>query len=101
VNDAQTDDEKADAHEDLDAAFLCLVANFAGGGEKEHERERVQAVHEPVRLGLREREHERDGGDGGENACCGSMIATGIAAATPSAVPMAFPLIRSRFPIRT
>ena len=69
MNDEQANDEEPDAHEDLDAAFLCLVANLAGGGEKEHERERVQAVHEPVLLGLRERENERDGGHPGENSC--------------------------------
>ena len=60
MNDGQTDDEKANASEDLKAAFLCLEANLAGGGKKQHERERVQAVHEPVGLGLRQREDERD-----------------------------------------
>jgi hypothetical protein len=30
MNDEQPDDEEPNAHEDLDAAFLCLVANLAG-----------------------------------------------------------------------
>src|SRR5512132_1792607 len=51
-NDGKADDEDADAHEDLDAAFLGLVANLPRGGEKQHHGERVQAVHEPVALGL-------------------------------------------------
>src|SRR5512133_1334948 len=55
-NDGEADDEDADAHEDLDAAFLGLVANVPGGGEKQYQGEGVQAVHEPVPLlGLCER----------------------------------------------
>jgi hypothetical protein len=49
-NDGEADDEEADANEDLDAAFLGLVANVPGGGENQHQGERVQAVHEPVAL---------------------------------------------------
>jgi hypothetical protein len=44
LNDEQTNDQNADAHEDLKAAFLSLEANLAGGGKREHEGERVQAV---------------------------------------------------------
>jgi hypothetical protein len=36
VNDRQADDEEANAHEDLKAAFLGLKANVPGGGEKKH-----------------------------------------------------------------
>jgi hypothetical protein len=63
VNDEQADDEQADADEDLKATFLCFEGDLTGGGEQEDERERVEAVHGPVRLGLREREDEGDGSD--------------------------------------
>jgi hypothetical protein len=56
VNDEQTDDEEPNANQDLEPAFFCLKPNFAGGSKKEHDRERVQAIHEPVSLGLRQRE---------------------------------------------
>jgi len=36
MNDGEADDENADAHEDLDAAFLGLVANVPRGGEKQY-----------------------------------------------------------------
>jgi hypothetical protein len=63
VDDGKADDEDADAHEDLDAAFLGLEANVPRSGEKQHHGERVQAVHEPVSLGLCERGDERDDPD--------------------------------------
>src|SRR5262245_24539377 len=69
VNDEEAYDEESDARENLDAAFLRFEAHLTGGSQQEHERERVQAVHEPVRLGLCERQHERDGGDRGKYAC--------------------------------
>ena len=66
MNDEQANDEQADADEDLEAAFLCFEGDLTRGGEQEDERERVEAVHEPVRLRLRKREDEGDDSDGRE-----------------------------------
>jgi len=54
VNHTETDDEQANTHEYLKAeqantheylkaALLCLEADLTGGGEQEHERERVRS----------------------------------------------------------
>jgi hypothetical protein len=50
---------------------------------------------------LHDREHASSGGDQRDGPCRGREIAMGTAAAAPTAVPIAFPLIRSRLPIRT
>jgi hypothetical protein len=50
---------------------------------------------------LHDREHESGGGDQRDRRGRGAMIAMGIAAAAPTAVPIAFPKIRSRLPIST
>ena len=63
VDDDQTDHEKADTDKDLDTTLLRLRGDLAGRREDQNEAERVQAIHEPVRLGLRCREHESSGGD--------------------------------------
>jgi hypothetical protein len=59
----QTDDQEPNADQDLDAAFLGLEANLAGASKQQHQREGDQAIHEPVRLGLGERDHDGDGAD--------------------------------------
>ncbi len=100
MHDHEADDEESYADEDLEAAFLRLEANLPRRGEKKHERERVEAEHEPVRLRLRQGEEKCECATVARTAEDGEMIATGIAAATPSAVPIAFPRIRSRFPMR-
>ena len=70
MDDGQSDDEQADADEDLDAAFLSLVADPAGCRQQEHERERVEAIHQPVGLTLRQREDEGDGTEHRDDRWC-------------------------------
>jgi len=43
VNHTETDDEQANTHEYLKSALLYLEADLTGGGEQEHERERVRS----------------------------------------------------------
>ncbi len=101
VDDDQTDHKKGDTGKDLDTTLLRLRGDLAGRREDQNEAEREQAIAEPVRLGLHDREHESSGGDQRDGPCRGREIAMGIAAAAPTAVPIAFPPIRSRLPIRT
>src|SRR6185436_15849144 len=58
MHDHEADDEETYADEDLEAAFLRLEADLPRRGEKKHERECVEAVHEPVRLRLRQGEEK-------------------------------------------
>ena len=72
VDDDQTDHKKADTGKDLDTTLLCLGGDLAGWREDQNETERVQAITEPVRLGLHDREHESSGGDQRDGPCRGS-----------------------------
>ena len=102
VDDDQADHEKGDAGKDLGTALLRLGGDIAGRREEKNEAERVQAIAEPVRLGSHEREEWKQRRRSDVVAHVGgAMIAMGIAAAAPTAVPIAFRPIRSRLPIRT
>ena len=71
VDDDQTDNEKGDTGKDLDTTLLRLRGDLAGRREDQNEAERVQAIAEPVRLGLHEREYEGSGGDQRDGPCRG------------------------------
>jgi hypothetical protein len=56
VDDDQTETEKGDTGKDVDTTLLRLRGDLAGRREDQNETERVQALAEPVRLGLHDRE---------------------------------------------
>src|SRR6478752_10644751 len=62
VHDGQSNDENADADEDLRSAMCCLGANLTGRGKSENDGERPKGVVEPVFLVLPERQYQRYGG---------------------------------------
>jgi hypothetical protein len=93
--------EKGDTGQDLNTTLLRLRGDLARRREDQNEAERVQAIHEPIRLGLQTASTKAAAAISAMAHVGDAMIAMGIAATAPTAVPIAFPPIRSRLPIRT
>ena len=96
VDDEQTDHEKGDTGKDLDTTLLRFRGDLAGRCEDQNQAEGVQAIAEPVCLGLHDRSTKAAAAISAMAHVGGAKIAMGIAAAAPTAVPIAFPTIRSR-----
>jgi hypothetical protein len=101
VDDAQTDHEKADTDKDLDTTLFRLRGDLAGRREDQNEAERVQAIMSQYVLVCMTASTKAAAAISAMAYVGGAMIAMGIAAAAPTAVPIAFPPIRSRLPMRT
>jgi hypothetical protein len=101
VDDAQTDHEKADSDKDLDATLLRLGGDLAGGARTRTRPNVNRPYMSQYVLVCIVASTKAAAAISAVAHVGGAMIAMGIAAAAPTAVPIAFPPIRSRLPIRT